>query len=59
MNATTPEISKVLEELDKEIQEEEICPVCGLSEYLWKNSSDMLRCDNCGYEEEDEEPEGY
>jgi predicted RNA-binding Zn-ribbon protein involved in translation (DUF1610 family) len=28
----------------------DICPECG-SDMVWRNSSDFLICDNCGYEE--------
>ena len=32
----------------------DVCPECG-SEDVWRNASDEMMCDNCGYEEVDED----
>jgi predicted RNA-binding Zn-ribbon protein involved in translation (DUF1610 family) len=33
------------------------CPECG-SDMVWRNSSDFIQCDNCGYEEVPEDEIG-
>ena len=35
----------------------DFCPECG-SDMVWRNSSDFLICDNCGYEEVPEDEMG-
>ncbi len=30
---------------------ETVCPSCGNDEIVWRNSSDEIQCDNCGFEE--------
>jgi predicted RNA-binding Zn-ribbon protein involved in translation (DUF1610 family) len=36
---------------------EDLCPECG-SDLVYRNSSDFIICDNCGYEEVPEEEMG-
>ena len=37
----------------------DMCPECGSEKNVWRNSSDELQCDNCGYSEESDEDETW
>lgn len=46
---------KPLPHEQKPVEEGTECPECGSDEAnLWRNSSGLLQCNNCGYAEEDD-----